>query len=148
VPALRAFRVFRVFRALSWLSCSKLPLCPRPGRAGTSLRSSAPPLLRSPAPPAQSSTVTKYYYIGGQRVALRQGGTLYYLLMDHPSASLRAGLGSTALTVNSSGVRVAELRYRPYGETRYTCGTTPTTFNFTGQRLDSSTNLLYYGARS
>jgi len=39
------------------------------------------------------------------------------------------------------------LRYRAYGETRYTWGTTPTTFNFTGQRLDSSTNLLYYGAR-
>ncbi len=52
-----------------------------------------------------------------------------------------------ALTVNSSGTKTGELRYKAYGETRYTWGATPTTFNFTGQRLDSSTQLLYYGAR-
>ncbi|MEJ5311829.1 MAG: hypothetical protein WHX52_18865 [Anaerolineae bacterium] len=33
---------------------------------------------------------------------------------------------STSLTVNSSGARVAELRYMPRGGTRYTSGTTPT----------------------
>jgi RHS repeat-associated protein len=39
------------------------------------------------------------------------------------------------------------LRYKTYGETRYTDGTTPTTYKFTGQRLDDSTGLYYYGAR-
>jgi len=77
--------------------------------------------------------------LNGQRVALRQGGTLYYLLTDH--------LGSTALTVDSSGVKVGELRYRAYGETRYTSGTTPTSRRFTGQRREGTIGLYDYGAR-
>jgi RHS repeat-associated protein len=85
------------------------------------------------------STIRKYYYANGQRIAMRVGGTPYYLLTDH--------LGSTAITTNSSGSRVAELRYKAWGETRYTDGTTPTAYKFTGQRLDESTGLYYYGAR-
>jgi len=88
----------------------------------------------------QGSTIRKYYYAGGQRMAMRVGtSTVYYLLVDH--------LGSTAITANSSGTRVAELRYYAYGGTRYTYGTTPTAYKFTGQRLDDSTGLYYYGAR-
>ena len=30
-----------------------------------------------------TGVVTKYYYLGGQHVAMRQGGTLYYLHGDH-----------------------------------------------------------------
>ena len=87
-----------------------------------------------------TSTMVKYYYANGQRIAMRVGSTTrYYLLTDH--------LGSTAITANSSGTRVAELRYYAYGDTRYTYGTTPTTYRFTGQRLDESTGLMYYGAR-
>ena len=41
------------------------------------------------------STIRKYYYAGGQRVAMRENSTVYYLLTDH--------LGSTAITVSSSG---------------------------------------------
>ncbi|MER3457359.1 MAG: hypothetical protein C4309_00650 [Chloroflexota bacterium] len=37
-------------------------------------------------------------------------------------------------------------RYFPYGQVRYTWGSLPTTYTFTGQRLDG-TGLLYYGAR-
>jgi len=85
------------------------------------------------------STIRKYYYANGQRVAMRENSTVYYLLTDH--------LGSTAITANSSGNRVAELRYKAWGETRYTWGTTPTSYKFTGQRLDESTGLYYYGAR-
>jgi hypothetical protein len=33
---------------------------------------------------------------------------------------------------------VAELRYKAWGETRYTDGTTPTAYKFTGQRLDDA----------
>ena len=69
-------------------------------------------------------------------------GTVNYLLGDH--------LGSTALTLDSAGGRLntnTELRYYPYGVPRYTAGTTPTTFNFTGQRKDSGSGLLFYNAR-
>jgi hypothetical protein len=48
--------------------------------------------------------VTQTYYLGGQRVALRRDGGLTYLLADH--------LGSTALTVDRNGAKVAELRYK------------------------------------
>jgi hypothetical protein len=51
------------------------------------------------------STVTKYYFAGAQRVAIRSGSTLSYLLADH--------LGSTSLTTNTSGAPVAEMRYKP-----------------------------------
>ena len=34
------------------------------------------------------STIRKYYYFNGQRVAMREGSTVYYLLTDH--------LGSTS----------------------------------------------------
>jgi YD repeat-containing protein len=56
-----------------------------------------------------SGTVAKtYMYAGSQRVALRQGGTVYFLLGDH--------LGSTAVTANGSGRLHAELRFKPYGK--------------------------------
>lgn len=41
----------------------------------------------------------------------------------------------------------AELRYRPWGESRNPTGTTPTTYRFTGQREQSEIGLYYYGAR-
>lgn len=41
----------------------------------------------------RNGVVKKYYQAGGVRVALRDGGTLYWLLSDHPSAALRAGSG-------------------------------------------------------
>ncbi len=84
--------------------------------------------------------MVKYYYAGSQRVAMRQGSsTLYYLLGDH--------LGSTAKTYNAATGATTELRYHPYGETRYTSGTTPTSYQFTGQRNDSSIGLYFYNAR-
>jgi len=47
--------------------------------------------------------MVKYYYAGSQRVAIRDGSNApFYLLGDH--------LGSTSLTVSSSGSKVAELR--------------------------------------
>ena len=86
------------------------------------------------------STVTKYYFAGGQRVAMRTGSTLYYLLGDH--------LGSTAITTSATGTKVAELRYKAWGETRYTSGTTPTKYQFTGQYSNvADFGLMYYGAR-
>ncbi|MFZ5882665.1 MAG: hypothetical protein ACOYYI_02675 [Chloroflexota bacterium] len=42
-------------------------------------------------------------------------------LGDHPSASLRASLGSTSLTTDSNGAKVSEMRYKPC-PLRYTSG--------------------------
>jgi hypothetical protein len=69
-------------------------------------------------------TVTKYYYLGSQRVAMRQGGVLTYLHGDH--------LGSASLATNASGAKVSEQRYLPYGGTR--SGSMPTDRQYTGQR--------------
>ncbi len=84
-------------------------------------------------------TVRKYYYAGGQRVAMRENGTLYYLIGDH--------LGSTSITANADGGKQAELRYKAYGESRYAWGDTPTSFRFTGQREDDTIGLYFYNAR-
>jgi hypothetical protein len=72
----------------------------------------------------------RFYYAGGTRVAVRTGSsTLNFLLGDH--------LGSTALTTDSSGAKTAEVRYMPWGTTRYTSGTTPTTFLFTSETVQT-----------
>jgi len=84
--------------------------------------------------------MTKYYYAGTQRVAMRTGSTLYWMLGDH--------LGSTTITADSSGNRYGELRYKAWGENRYSYGTTLTSFRYTGQRSEETGfGLYYYGAR-
>ncbi|MFZ1710457.1 MAG: RHS repeat-associated core domain-containing protein, partial [Anaerolineae bacterium] len=57
--------------------------------------------------------------------------------------------GSTALTADgTSGARLSEIRYKPWGESRYTFGATPTQRRFTGQVLDNVAGGLYfYNAR-
>jgi len=63
--------------------------------------------------------VTKYYYHGGARVALRTSGAggsvVYWLHGDH--------LGSVSLVTDASGQVVARQLYQPYGTVRYTEGT-------------------------
>lgn len=41
----------------------------------------------------KNNIVTKYYFAGATRLAVRTGGTLSFLLGNHPSTSLRASLG-------------------------------------------------------
>jgi len=82
--------------------------------------------------------VTKYYYAGSQRIAMRQGNALYWLLGDH--------LGSTAYTVNGT-TETGETRYYPWGKDRFTSGQTLTSYKFTGQREEAGLGLYYYGAR-
>ncbi|MCP4543493.1 MAG: RHS repeat-associated core domain-containing protein, partial [Chloroflexi bacterium] len=85
------------------------------------------------------SRVTKYYYAGGQRVAMRAGDVLYYLHGDH--------LGSTSLTTDENGGVTARQLYYPYGEVRWDEGTLATDFGFTGQRSVKGTGLVFMHAR-
>ncbi len=88
-----------------------------------------------------STTITKYYQAGGQRVAMRVNGVVRWLATDH--------LGSTSITASETGARMSELRYKPWGESRgIPFGTTPTQRRFTGQVLDEVAGGLYfYNAR-
>jgi len=56
-------------------------------------------------------------------------------------------LGSATLTTDINGNRVGDLRYTPYGVTRYEWGSIPTNRRFTGQRWDSVLGLYDYRAR-
>ncbi len=108
------------------------------------------------------STVTKYYFADAQRIAMRkytipQSMSVEYLLSDH--------LGSTSITTDTSGAKISEMRYKPWGEIRYSWtasqSTTPAyslaKYTFTGQYSymdDPSTTgitegfgLMFYNAR-
>ncbi len=72
--------------------------------------------------------VTKYYFAGAQRVAMRKNGSLSFLLSDH--------LGSTSITTDAAGTKTSELRYSPWGEVRFSSSANPglpTDYTFTGQ---------------
>jgi RHS repeat-associated protein len=92
-----------------------------------------------------TSSMKKYYYDGATRVAMRTGNStgqttgLNWLFGDH--------LGSTSITADSGGNRSGELRYKGWGETRYNWGTTPTSYQFTGQRNESTLGLYFYNSR-
>jgi RHS repeat-associated protein len=84
--------------------------------------------------------VTNYYHAGTQRIAMRTNGTLNFLLGDH--------LGSTSLTTDANGQIISELRYTAWGEIRYTSGSIPTKYQYTGQySYAGEFGLIYYGAR-
>lgn len=84
--------------------------------------------------------VTKYYYAGSQRIAMRQNGVLNFLLGDH--------LGSTSLVTDANGQNTIETRYTAWGEIRYASGDIPTDYTFTGQRsYTSDFGLMFFNAR-
>ena len=70
---------------------------------------------------------------------MRQNGEVYFLLSDQ--------LGSTSVAVNDTGTVVDNVYYKPWGEVRYSSGSLPTNYTFTGQMSDSYINLLDYGSR-
>ena len=87
----------------------------------------------------KGTTVTKYYFAGATRLAVRTNGTLSYLLGDH--------LGSSSVTTNANGVKTASALYKAFGETRYSSGALGTDYKFTGQREQAELGLYFYGAR-
>jgi RHS repeat-associated protein len=72
-------------------------------------------------------------------VALAVNGTFSYLGADV--------LGSADVALDATGNAQAATLYGPYGGTRYSSGTMPTDYGFTGQHSDSTTGLDYYVAR-
>ncbi len=114
------------------------------------------------ANPGSGQTITKYYFAGASRIVIRkyaipQSMSVEYLLGDH--------LGSTSITTDANGTKVSEMRYKPWGEVRYSwtsgISTTPayklSSYTFTGQYSymdDPSTSgvtegfgLMFYNAR-
>ena len=104
------------------------------------------PVIITAMPPIPAGHAwTSTYFAGGSRIAQRvqsnQEGVesgLYYFLTDH--------LGSTSVTLDASGNKVAEMRYSAWGETRFTSGETPTQRRYTGQ-LAAEAGLYFYNAR-
>lgn len=70
-------------------------------------------------------------------MASKQGSTLRYHHEDH--------LTGTSLMTDSNGGSLGTISFKPFGEAR--SGSVPTDKLFTGQRLDDSTEIYYYGAR-
>jgi RHS repeat-associated protein len=86
-----------------------------------------------------TTTKTTYYYANGSRIAMALNGAFSYVASD--------SLGSANVTLNGGGTSTASLLYAPYGSARYSSGTMPTDYGFTGQHGDSNTGLDYYNAR-
>jgi len=79
----------------------------------------------------------KYYYAAGQRIAMRQGGVLTWLLGDH--------LDSTTITANENGTLATEQRYTAWGQTR--SGSVTTDRQYTGQISEPQLGIYFYNAR-
>jgi RHS repeat-associated protein len=91
------------------------------------------------APLLNLASARETYRFNGQQVAVREGVTLTFVYGDH--------LGSASLTTNISGTKVSEMRYYPFGETRYSSGNTATSKRFTSQEEQVGIGLYDYGAR-
>jgi RHS repeat-associated protein len=86
-----------------------------------------------------TTSVQTYYSAGGTRIAMAVNGTFSYLAVD--------ALGGIAAALNTNGAVTASRLFAPYGSVRYSSGSMPTDYSFTGQRSDAATGLSYYGAR-
>jgi len=87
----------------------------------------------------KSGVVTKYYFAGTTRLAVRTGGTLSFLLSDH--------LGSSSVTTDANGAKTATALYKAFGETRYTLGNLGSDYKFTGQRLQAELGIYWFQSR-
>jgi RHS repeat-associated protein len=86
-----------------------------------------------------TTTTTNYFYAGSARIAMAVNGVFSYLGTD--------GQGSTNVALDASGNATASTLYLPYGWVRYSSGTMPTSYGFTGERSDNATQLDYFNAR-
>lgn len=82
---------------------------------------------------------TKYIFAGSQRIAEIKNTGTYYYHTDH--------LGSSNVITDSSGNKVQEMFYYPFGELKYNSGSDIAKYKFTDQEFDGETTLYNYGAR-
>jgi RHS repeat-associated protein len=87
----------------------------------------------------RGGAVTRYYVIGGMRVAKRDANGTSYLHVDH--------LGTTRLVTNSSGAAVQRYEYAPFGKLIGDSAGPSESHRFTGQESDDETGLIYFRAR-
>ena len=85
------------------------------------------------------SLATKYVMLGDQRVAQKDPSGTYFIHTDH--------LGSSNVLTDSTGNQAQLLEYTPYGSVKLNQGTKDIAHKFTGQRLDDTTGLYFYGSR-
>jgi RHS repeat-associated protein len=87
------------------------------------------------------TSLTKDFYAGTQRIAMRTGtSNPQWILGDH--------LSSTTTIANATGGWVGTQLYRAWGEDRLSQGSIPTRYRYTGQYdYQSEIGLYYYGAR-
>jgi len=55
------------------------------------------------------------------------------------------GFSSTTLAAKPDGALHSKQLYKPFGEARYTSGSLPTAYQFTGQRQEAELGLYYRG---
>jgi hypothetical protein len=78
-----------------------------------------------------TTTTTTYYYGAGRLLAEAVNGTVSYLATTVQ--------GSIAAALSASGTTTAAQLYAPYGTSRFSSGTMPTDYGYTGQRADAAT---------
>jgi RHS repeat-associated protein len=81
------------------------------------------------------ATVVEYLWLGSQRIAMVQGGSVYFNHTDH--------LGTPQLMTNSAGTVVWAADYKPFGEATVTTATIENNLRFPGQYFDQETGLHY-----
>ncbi len=90
-----------------------------------------------------ATLTAEYIFFGGKRVArLDNPGpseTAHYYISDH--------LGSATVIATAAGAVERETMYFPYGGERWTTGSDPNHYKFTGKERDAETGLDYFGAR-
>jgi RHS repeat-associated protein len=109
---------------------------PSPGGSG---QPCSAPLYCSYLPLVANTIIEKvsYYYADGQRIAMRNNGVVSYLYGDQ--------LGSVSAVARADGSLLSKTFYHPWGTTRYSQGTTPTDYAFTGQMKEG--DIYFYNAR-
>jgi RHS repeat-associated protein len=83
--------------------------------------------------------VTKHYFFNGQIVAQKDNAEVTFVLTDH--------LGSTAMTLYTSGTTKGQQRYDPWGDSRWSSNYSHMGYRYTSQRWDGKMKLLDYNAR-
>jgi RHS repeat-associated protein len=97
-----------------WMAQGSSKVLAKPAQqgGGTSWQQLIAQLKSNGAPQANRLEVTKYYMFGGGRVGMRQANNeVFYTFGDH--------LGSSSLVVDWQGRKLSEMRYTPWGETRW-----------------------------